>query len=40
MAVETGRNLNVDKTFRKYPGGLLNVLCTLNLRPMSTGRVG
>ena len=35
---DTGRKLNVHKTFRKRPGRLLNVLCTLNLRPVSTGK--
>ena len=35
--VNTGRKLNVHKTFRKRPGRLMNVLCTLNLRPASTG---
>ena len=30
--VDTGRKLNVYKTFRRRPGRLLNVLCTLNLR--------
>ena len=35
--VDTGRKLNVHKTFRRRPGGLLNVLCTFNLRPVSTG---
>ena len=35
--VDTGRKLNVHKTFRKRPGRLLNVLCTFNLRPVSTG---
>ena len=34
--VDTGRKLNVHKTFRKRPGRLLSVLCTLNLRPVST----
>ena len=33
----TGRKLNVHKTFRRHPGRLLNVLCTFNLRPVSTG---
>ena len=36
--VDTGRKLNVHKTFRGRPGRLLNDLCTLNLRPMSTGK--
>ena len=38
--VDTGRKLNVHKTFRRRPGRLLNVLCTFNLRPVSTGLVG
>ena len=36
--VDTGRQLNVHKTFRRRPGRPLNVLCTFNLRPVSTGR--
>ena len=36
--VDTGRRLNVHKTFRRGPGRLLNVLCTFNLRPVSTGK--
>ena len=28
--------MNVHKTFRICPGRLLNVLCTFNLRPVST----
>ena len=35
--VDTGRKLKVHKTFRKRPRRLLNVLCTFNLRPVSTG---
>ena len=35
--VDTGRKLNVHKTFRTRPGRLLNVLSTFNLRPVSTG---
>ena len=35
--VDTGRKLNVHKTFRKCPGRLLKVLFTFNLRPVSTG---
>ena len=35
--VDTGRKLNVHKTFGRRPGRLLNVLCTFNLRPLSTG---
>ena len=34
---DTGRKLNVHKTFRRRPGRLLNVLCTFNLRPVSAG---
>ena len=37
IPVDTGRKLNVHKTFRRRPGRLLNVLCTFNLRPASTG---
>ena len=36
ILVDTGRKLNVDKTFRARPGRLLNVLCTFSLRPVST----
>ena len=35
--VDTGRKLNAYKTFRRRPGCLLNVVCTFNLRPVSTG---
>ena len=37
--VDTGRKLNVYKTFRRRLGRLLNVLCTFNLRPVSTGYI-
>ena len=37
--VDTGRKLNVHKTFRSRPWRLLNVLCTFNLRPVSTGTI-
>ena len=37
--VDIGRKLNVQKTFTRRPGRLLNVLCTFNLRPVSTGLV-
>ena len=37
--VDIGRKLNVHKTFRRRPGCLLNVVCTFNLRPVSTGKV-
>ena len=37
--VDGGRKLNVHKTFIRLPGRLLNVLCTFNLRPVSTGRL-
>ena len=30
--------MNIHKTFRRRPGRRLNVLCTFNLRPVSTGR--
>ena len=36
---DTGRKLNVHKTFRRRSGRLLNVLCTFNLRPVSTGEL-
>ena len=35
--VDTGRKLNVHKTFKRRPGRLPNVLCTFSLRPVSTG---
>ena len=35
--VDTGRKLKVHNTFRRRPGHLLNVSCTFNLRPVSTG---
>ena len=34
---DTGRKVNVHKTFRGRLGRLLNVLCTFSLRPASTG---
>ena len=37
--VDTGRKLTVHKTFKRRPGRLLNVLCTISLRPVSTGNV-
>ena len=37
--VDTGRKLNVHKTFRRRPGRLLNVLCTFNLRHVSTAKI-
>ena len=37
LPLDTGRKLKVDKTFRRLPGRLLNVLCTFNIRPMSIG---
>ena len=36
--VDTGRKLNVHKTFRKRPGRLLSVLYMFSLRSVSTGR--
>ena len=36
--LDTGLKLNVHKTFRRRPGRLLNVLCTFNLLPVSTGK--
>ena len=37
IPVDAGLKLNVHKTFRRRPGLLLNVSCTFNLRPVSTG---
>ena len=37
LFVDTGRKLNVHKTFRRRPGRLLNVLCTFDLCHVSTG---
>ena len=34
--IDIRRKLNVDKTFRRHPGHLLNVLRTFNLCPVST----
>ena len=38
QSLDTGRKLNLHKTFRRLPERLLNVLCTFNLRPVSMGR--
>ena len=38
--VDTGRKLNVHKTFRSRPERLLNVLYTFILRPVPTGFLG
>ena len=38
-SVDTGRKLNVHKTFRRRPGRLLNVLYTFNLRSVYTGEL-
>ena len=35
--VDAERKLNGHKAFRRPPGPLLNVSCTFNLRPVSTG---
>ena len=32
--LDTERKLNANKTFKRRPGCYLNVLCTLNLRPV------
>ena len=34
--VNTEPKLNVNETFRRRPGHLLNVLCTFSLRPVTT----
>ena len=39
FSVDTEGKLNVQKTFRRRPGRPLNVLCTLNLRPVAAGMV-
>ena len=36
--VDTGRKLNIHKAFRRRSGRLLNILCTFNLHPVSTGK--
>ena len=36
ILVDTGRKLNLHKTFRRRLERLLNVLCTFNLRPVPT----
>ena len=38
--VDTVRKLNVQNSFRRRPGRLLNVLCTFNFRPVSTVEIG
>ena len=38
-SVDTGRKLNVHKTFRRRPRRVLNVLRTFNLRPVPTGYI-
>ena len=35
--LDTGRKLNIHKTFRRRPERVLNVLCTFILHPVSTG---
>ena len=35
--IDTGRKLKIHKIFRRRPERLLNILCTFNLRPVSTG---
>ena len=37
--VVTVRKLNIYKTFRRRPGRLLNVSCSFNLLPVSTGQI-
>ena len=38
--LNTGRKLNVDKTFRRQSGRLLNILCTFNSRSEPGGGGG
>ena len=35
--IDTGCKLDLHKTLRRCPGRLLNVWCTFNFRPVSTG---
>ena len=35
--VDTGRKLNVIRTFKRHPERRLNVLCTVTFRPVSKG---
>ena len=37
ISVDKGLKLNLHMTFGRRPGRLLNVLCALNLCPVSTG---
>ena len=39
IPLDTGRKLNVYKTFRRCPGPFLNISCTFNLRPVYRGIV-
>ena len=39
LPIDTGRKLNVHKTFRGRPGRLLSVLSRFNLCPVSTGLI-
>ena len=37
-SLDKGRKSNVQKTFRRLQGRLLNILCAFNLRPVSRGK--
>ena len=37
IPIDTGRKLNLHKTFRRRPGRFMNVLRTFNLYPVPTG---
>ena len=37
LPLDTGRKLNIHKTFRRLPIRVLNVLCTFRLLPVSRG---
>ena len=37
VSLDTGCKLNLNKTFRRHAGRVLNVFCTFNLHPMSRG---
>ena len=40
IPLDIGRKLNVRRKFRRRPGGLLNVLCMANFRPLFKGEGG
>ena len=40
IPLDIGRKLNVRRKFRRRPGGLPNVLCIANFRPLFKGEGG